>query len=138
MKVLKRLLAGILAVALLISLPTSSFEVSAASGIPGFKAKVTEKNILKILNKYDKDGAYIMKKQMEKGDNILTWFSGGRMLDGMNTAVHEETHGYSYSYGTYSFQVRQRHILLAIRKQCMFRIQWFISQKKWQKRYPNA
>ena len=36
------------------------------------------------------------------------------------------------------FQVRQRHILLAIRKQCMFRIQWFISQKKWQKRYPNA
>ena len=48
MKVLKRLLAGILAVVLLISLPTSSFEVSAASGIPGFKAKVTEKNILKI------------------------------------------------------------------------------------------
>lgn len=27
----------------------------------------------------------------------------GRMLDGMNTAVHEETYGYSYSYGTYSF-----------------------------------
>ena len=103
MKMLKRFLAGILAVVLLISLPVSSFEVSAASKIPGFKAKVTEKNILKILNKYDKDGAYVMKKQINKGDNILWWFSNARIIDGMNTAVHEETHGYSHSYGTYSF-----------------------------------
>ena len=88
---------------MLISLPVSSFEVSAASKIPGFKAKVTEKNILKILNKYDKDGAYVMKKQINKGDNILWWFSNARIIDGMNTAVHEETHGYSHSYGTYSF-----------------------------------
>lgn len=103
MKVLKRFLAGVIAIVLLISLPVSSVEVSAASGIPGFKAKVTEKNILKILNKYDKDGAYVMKKQISKGDNILWWFSGGRIIDGINTAVHEETHGYSHSYGTYSF-----------------------------------
>lgn len=103
MKMLKRFLAGILAVVLLISLSVSSFEVSAASKIPGFKAKVTEKNILKILNKYDKDGAYVMKKQINKGDNILWWFSNARIIDGMNTAVHEETHGYSHSYGTYSF-----------------------------------
>lgn len=72
-------------------------KADAAKGIPGFHAQISEKNILKILDRYDKDGAYILRNQIQEGDNILTWFSGAnRIIDRIDTAIHEETHGYSY------------------------------------------
>lgn len=79
-------------------MPGVTQEAAAAAKIPGLKAKVTEKNVLKILDKYDKDGAYIMRKQKQAGDNILRWFSRGRIYKDIDMAVHEETHGFSHSY----------------------------------------
>ncbi len=95
-KTIKRLLAGLLAILLLFAAPASSFEAAAAS-MPGLNAKITEKSILKILNRYDTDGAYILKKRIQAGDNVLSWFTGGRrIIEGIDTAVHEETHAYSF------------------------------------------
>lgn len=72
--------------------------------IPQLNARVTTGNIFKILNKYDKDGAYILRNAMQAGDDILEWFSpGSRIIDGIDTAVHEETHGYSHHQGSISF-----------------------------------
>lgn len=62
-------------------------------------AKITKNNIQKLLNKYDPDGAFIIKKALAAGSNILTWFSGSdRIIDSIDTAVHEETHGYNAIY----------------------------------------
>lgn len=74
-----------------------------ARKIPGLNAKVTTGSILKILDRYDKDGAYILRTEMAAGDDILAWFSGGdRIIDGIEVAIHEETHGYSHDQGSYS------------------------------------
>ena len=79
----------------------SAQNVGAASKAPGLDARATEKNVQKLLEAYDKDGAYIMKKQIKKGDDIQFWFSGGsRIIDRVDVAVHEETHGYSFAYSS--------------------------------------
>lgn len=71
---------------------------AASSRVPGLDAKITQNNILKILNAYDSDGAYLMKNRIAAGDDILTWFEGcSSILSGIDTAVHEETHIYSYA-----------------------------------------
>lgn len=94
MERIKKILAGWLVFVLLLAAPAASYEAEAAK-MPGINAKVTEQNVMKILNRYDKDGAYILKKQMTAGDDVLRWFSGGRIIDGISIAVHEETHVYS-------------------------------------------
>lgn len=99
MKRAKKLCSIFLAVLLLLSVPVTSVDVSAATKIPPIDAKITTKNVQNLLKKYDPDGAYILQKQMQAGDDILVWFSGGgRILDSIGTAVHEETHGYSFFY----------------------------------------
>ncbi len=58
-------------------------------------AEVNEKNILELLDEYDSDGAYIIHFGIEHGDNVLEWFENGTtIIDDIETAVHEETHGY--------------------------------------------
>lgn len=99
MKKLKKLVVVLLSLALTIAAPLSTYEAAAAVQAPGINARITENNILKLLNKYDPDGAYIMKKQKAAGDNILSWFSDRRIIDSLNTAVHEETHGCSFRGG---------------------------------------
>ncbi len=94
MKRIKHLLAGFLVILLAIVSPAASLDTN-ASKTPGINAPITEQNIVKILNRYDKDGAYIIKKQLAAGDDILSWFSNGRIIDGISIAVHEETHAYS-------------------------------------------
>lgn len=97
-----KVIAGLLIFVMLFHIfagtPMEASRVQAASRTPGLNARVTKNNVLKVLNQYDRDGAYILKKQIAKGDNVLTWFNQGRILDGLGTAVHEETHGYLYSY----------------------------------------
>ncbi len=93
-----RLVAAVLLLAIAAWLPATAQEAEAAVKVPGLNAKVTEKNVLKILDKYDKDGAYILRKQKQAGDNILTWFSSGRIYKNIDTTVHEETHGFSHFY----------------------------------------
>lgn len=79
--------------------PIAEDEAQAASGVPSINAKVSKNNILKLLNAYDKDGAYILKKQIAKGDKVMQWFpKGSKITDHIGVAVHEETHSYSYSY----------------------------------------
>lgn len=99
----KKVIAGMLVFMMLFSNiagMTAGMDRVEAAKAPGLNAKATKNNVLNILNKYDKDGAYILKKQIAKGDNVLSWFSGGRIIDRIGTAVHEETHGYLWSYTT--------------------------------------
>lgn len=94
----RRLAAVLLLAVLAVWMPASAQEAVAAAKAPGLNAKVTEKNVLKILDRYDKDGAFILRKQKQAGDRILTWFGSGRIYKDIDTAVHEETHGFSHSY----------------------------------------
>ncbi|MDO5135265.1 MAG: hypothetical protein Q4D55_04360 [Eubacteriales bacterium] len=58
----------------------------------------TEDQLLRFLKKYDRDGHYILDKQRRRGGRILSWFSPGSKMvsEGLEVAVHEETHGYSF------------------------------------------
>lgn len=86
---------------ILTAMTAAGGEAWAAGKAPGLNASATKKNVLNLLEKYDKDGAYVMKKQIAAGDNVLSWFQGGgRIIDNIDTAVHEETHGYSFSYAS--------------------------------------
>lgn len=99
MKTIKRIVAFFLILIFAVFEPAASFQVSAASKVPGIDAAISMKNVEDILKKYDPDGAYIMQKQKAVGDDILVWFnSGGRIVDSIDVAVHEETHGYSFHY----------------------------------------
>lgn len=99
MKRIKRVLISLFAVILTVIAPVSSYETAAAQKAPSLNAKVTAKNIQALLKKYDPDGAYIMQKQIAKGDDICVWFSDqARIIDSIGTAIHEETHGYSHYY----------------------------------------
>lgn len=67
------------------------------AAIPVLNAKVTQKNIMNIMKKYDSNGAYILNNAIKNGDNILFWWSPGqRITDSIETAVHEECHGYTF------------------------------------------
>jgi len=58
-------------------------------------AEINEENILELLNSYDSDGAYIIRFSLDEGNDILGWFNDGeKIIDGIGTAVHEETHRY--------------------------------------------
>lgn len=71
---------------------------AASASMPGLNAKITQNNILKILNAYDSDGAYLLNNRIAAGDDVLTWFTGcSDILSGIDTAIHEETHIYSYA-----------------------------------------
>lgn len=99
MKQIKKTCRMLLAALLLLSVSLTSVEVSAAVKAPSVNAKITTKNVQNLLKKYDPDGAYILQKQIQAGDDILFWFSGSsRILDSVSTAVHEETHAYSFHY----------------------------------------
>ncbi len=98
MKIKIRFIALLAVCSMLAWIPANAQTAWAATSMPGINAKATKNNVMKILNKYDKDGAYIMKKQMARGDDVMTWFSQGRIIDNIETAVHEETHGYSFAY----------------------------------------
>ena len=99
MKQIKKTLIILFALILTLTAPFSSYEAAAAQKEPALNAKVTAQNIQALLKKYDPDGACIMQKQIAKGDDICVWFSGqDRIIDSIDTAVHEETHGYSFYY----------------------------------------
>ncbi len=102
MKRIKRVLMLLFALILTIISPVSSYETAAAQKAPSLDAKITTKNIQTLLKKYDPDGAYVMQKQIAAGDDICVWFSGqDRIIDSIDTAIHEETHGYSFHYAGY-------------------------------------
>ena len=77
-----------------------ALDASAAS-VPKLNAKVTEKNVMKLLNAYDSNGAYILKSTKNGGISFLTWFSGSdRIVENIDTAVHEQCHVYMTGYSS--------------------------------------
>ncbi len=108
-----KLIALLVLCSVLAWLPANAQTAWAAARMPGLDASITKNNVMKLLNQYDRDGAYIMKKQLAQGDNILQWFSGGRIIGGIDTAVHEETHSYQTTYATWRKKGRTQEPLYA-------------------------
>nr|MCR5625028.1 hypothetical protein [Lachnospiraceae bacterium] len=69
-----------------------------------YNARVNYKNVMKLLNKYDQDGAYMVRFSKQKGDDVMNWFDKGEpILDGLDTAVHEECHYFTNNNYTGSY-----------------------------------
>ncbi len=65
--------------------------------VPGLSAKITKNNILSVADAYDKEGAYILRSSVNSGEDILQWWFGeDSIVSGIDTAVHEEFHAYSF------------------------------------------
>lgn len=61
-------------------------------------AEVTVDNIMEYANEYDPDGAFILQKAIDSRDKILRWYSEDQsILEGYDTAVHEECHHFTTS-----------------------------------------
>lgn len=57
----------------------------------------TEQNVLEVLRQYDADAYHIMKTEADGGSSFLFWFMGRSIISGIDTAVHETYHGYTFS-----------------------------------------
>ncbi len=68
-------------------------EIHAISVNPNDAA--TEENVLELLRQYDPDAYHIMTTKT--GIGFMTWFMGGSIISGIDTAVHETYHGYTHS-----------------------------------------
>lgn len=74
----------------------------AASGIPDLHDKVTVENAVNLLSAYDPDGAYILQYNKKEKDKMLSYWHDGKLAgDGINTAVHELCHSYSFYEGDF-------------------------------------
>ena len=72
-----------------------------ASDIPRTNAAITQENILAIADAYDPDGAYILRKTAERGNDFTIWWKGQtyqNITDHINAAVHESYHQISWIY----------------------------------------
>ncbi|MDO4632378.1 MAG: leucine-rich repeat protein [Eubacteriales bacterium] len=78
---------------MLLIIGSSSFQVLAA---PGLNAAVTKENILAILDTYDKDGAYLVRNSGSPNPVTEWWGAKDRLIDKMDTVVHESFHYYTY------------------------------------------
>lgn len=78
-------------------------EVHAASVKPHDTA--TRENVLEVLRQYDADAYHIMTAGSVF--DFMTWFMGGSIISGIDTAVHETYHGYtqSQSKGNYGEKI---------------------------------
>ena len=76
----------------------------AMSSLPKYDAALTEDNVMAILDACDPDGALMMRQGIRTGDNILVWwFDGETIIDSLDTAVHEECHGYMHTMASFSW-----------------------------------
>ena len=100
-KSVKKRILGLFSLCMLLFLLTGQ---TAFAALPKMNASVTKKNVMALMDKYDKDAAYILDTMSKKGDNILKWWTKGfdSLTDGIDTAVHEEFHGYSYLKGSWN------------------------------------
>ncbi len=80
--------------------------MTASAAVPGLNSAVTQKNVLALADTYDKDGSYILRSSILKGRNILEWWDSGTSLwRGMDTAVHEECHAFSFLNASYNSEI---------------------------------
>ncbi len=69
---------------------------SDAREIPDLNADVSEYNVLSLLHAYDKNGAKLVEYGRKNGTNWIGYYSNGdRLIDSLDTVVHEEFHDYS-------------------------------------------
>lgn len=69
-------------------------EKTNSGAVPALDAQATDENIYALLDAYDPDGAFILRKS---GGDLAFWFSDGTLLKGIETAVHEQCHVLSYT-----------------------------------------
>ena len=94
LKTWKRILAYILTVCIFVMTPCTAGH---ASGVPGINARITRKNVMKLLNKYDKNGAYLLKSTNKYSDYMNWFYTGQRIIDTVDVAVHEQCHVYTWN-----------------------------------------
>lgn len=59
--------------------------------------------MLKLMRAYDIDAYNILKAQADAGDDFKQWLKGNdRLVDAVDTTVHEEFHSYTYASGGYT------------------------------------
>lgn len=83
--------AWLIAIVLCVQTAAGAHAVSAAPG-----GTVTKESVLEVLSKYDADAYHIMKTEADSGSNFLIWFLGGPFISGIDAAVHETYHGYTF------------------------------------------
>ena len=89
LNLLKRLIAFALAIVIL-----SGSGITASAREPSYTCKKTKSNVLKLLDAYDPDGAYIVRSDSTNG--VMSWlWDTNYLADGMDTAVHETFHAIS-------------------------------------------
>ena len=89
----RRIISCILVVCILVS---SMGMGAQAASMPGVYAKPNQKNVMKIMDKYDKNGAYILRST-NKSHKYMNWFSSDRtIIEQIETAVHEQCHSYTW------------------------------------------
>lgn len=70
-----------------------SVPASAATSVPKLDAKITSKNILTLLKKYDPDGYYLVVEGNKYKGDYMNWFGQSkRIVEELGTAVHEQCH----------------------------------------------
>lgn len=88
----KRLLSALLALSMALALLVPAYAVN-----PNDTA--TEANVLELLSQYDADAYHIMNSS-RGGMPFTIWFMGGSLISGIDTAVHETYHSYTFNqYG---------------------------------------
>lgn len=76
-----------------------------ASSAPAYNAKLTQKNMLRLVRACDSDAYHILSAQNRAGDDFSVWLQGNRHLtDAVDTTVHEEFHVYTHSHGGYALR----------------------------------
>ena len=62
-------------------------------GVPELSGEVNQDNVMVLLSAYDKDGAHLVGYGTDEGDDWLAYYNeGDRLIDSLNTVVHEECH----------------------------------------------
>lgn len=89
----KKLLSLLLTLVVIISMIPIN---SSAATVPSLDAPVTKENVLALLNAYDREGAFMVKYGTEYGTSWLGYYSENqKLMDGLDTVVHEECHDFS-------------------------------------------
>ena len=75
--------------------------LSASASVPGLDSPVNAENALAILRAYDPDGYHMVNYNMQQGaSSFAFWIDGSETnASGLDTAVHEECHGYTSNKG---------------------------------------
>ena len=75
--------------------------LSASASVPGLNSPVNAENALAILRAYDSDGYHMVNYNMQQGaSSFAYWIDGSETnASGLDTAVHEECHGYTSNKG---------------------------------------